>query len=110
MLTVILSHLIEKYRFVFPLDFIVLAFQALNKPKMGLSLRDVTVTLKTARKNKKNIFLFLNRILSLQENICLTLLPKNSHGDYTAAYTILSAQLIYYIYPLYESASVSDPV
>ena len=35
MLTVILSQLIKLYMF-FPLEFIVLDFQALNKSKMGM--------------------------------------------------------------------------
>ena len=63
MLTVILSKLIKKYMF-FPLKFIVLDFQALNKPKMGMSLCDVTVTLKQEEKigniffRKQNTFLY----------------------------------------------------
>ena len=50
------------------------SFQALNKLKMGMSFYDVTVTLKRQGKIV-NIFFIL-----LQENICLTLLPKNAHG------------------------------
>ena len=56
MLTVILSQLIKLYMF-FPLGFIVLDFQALNKPKMGMSLCDVTVTLKQQEKIGNIFFL-----------------------------------------------------
>ena len=41
----------------FPLEFLVLDFQALNKPQMGLSLCDVTVTLKQQEKIGNIFFL-----------------------------------------------------
>ena len=41
---------------VFPLEFIVLHFHALNKRKMGMSLCDVTGTLKQQEKNRKHLF------------------------------------------------------
>ena len=44
----------------FPLEFIVLDFQALNKPKMGMSRWDVTVTLKQQEKIGNIIFLKQN--------------------------------------------------
>ena len=62
MLTVILSQLIKQYMF-FPLKFIVLDFQALNKPKMGMSLCDVTVTLKQQEKIGNIFFLKQNTFL-----------------------------------------------
>ena len=49
----------------FQVEFKVLDFQALNKPKMGMSLCDVTVTLKQQEKNgnifmlKQNTFLYM---------------------------------------------------
>ena len=47
----------------FLLEFIVLDFQALNKPKMGMSLCDVTVTLKQKEKIGNIIFLKQNTFL-----------------------------------------------
>ena len=44
-----------------------------------MSLCDVTVTLKQQEKNWKHLF-SLTEYISLQKHICLTLLPKNSHG------------------------------
>ena len=61
------------------LEIITLHFQALNKLKMGTSLCDVTVALKGQRKIV-NIFFSKTGYIVLQENVCLTLLPKNSHG------------------------------
>ena len=46
---------------------------------MGTSLCDVTVTLKRQGKIV-NIFFSKLGYIFLQENICLTLLPKNAHG------------------------------
>ena len=46
---------------------------------MGTSLRDVTVTVKRQRKIV-NIFFVKQNTFFLQENVCLTLLPKNAHG------------------------------
>ena len=46
---------------------------------MGTSLCDVTVTLKRKRKIV-NIFFLKQNTFFLQENVCLTLLPKNAHG------------------------------
>ena len=77
----------------FPLEFIVLDFQALKKPKMGMSLRDVTVTLKRQEKIR-NIFFSQTEYISLQENICLTLLPKNSHGITQRPTLILNASIV----------------
>ena len=48
---------------------------------MGTPLYDAIVTL------KQHLF-FLTGYPFLQENVCLTLLPKNAHGTYTAAYTM----------------------
>ena len=62
MLTFILSQLIKIYMF-FLLEFIVLDFQALNKPKMGMSLCDVTVTLKQQEKIGNIYFLKHNTFL-----------------------------------------------
>ena len=60
-------------------EFITHHFQALNKLKMGTSLCDVTVTLKRQGKIV-NIFFLKQNAVFLQENVCLTLLPKNAHG------------------------------
>ena len=65
----------------------MLNFQDLNKPKMGTSLCDVTMTLKQQEKFEKHLFSLTGHIF-LQENVCLTLLPKKFPRDYTAAYTI----------------------
>ena len=46
---------------------------------MGTSLCDVTMTLKRQEKNWKHLFSETGYIF-LQENVCLTLLPQNSHG------------------------------
>ena len=46
---------------------------------MGTSLCDVTMTLKR-QKIIGNIFFLKQDTFFLQENVCLTLLPKNSHG------------------------------
>ena len=48
---------------VFPLEFIVLDFQDLNKPKMGMSLCDITVTLKQQEKIGNIFFLKQNTFL-----------------------------------------------
>ena len=50
----------------FPLEFIVLDFQALNKPKMGMSLCDVTVTLKQQEKIGNIFFLKQNTFLYMK--------------------------------------------
>ena len=54
-------------------------FQALNKLKMGTSFCGVTMTLKRQEKIG-NIFFLKTGYIFLQENVCLTLLTKNSHG------------------------------
>ena len=56
-------------------EIITLHFQALNKLKLGTSLCDVT----KPNKNCKHLFSYTEYIF-LQENVCLTLLPKNAHG------------------------------
>ena len=46
---------------------------------MATSLCGVTVTLKRQRKIV-NIFFSVTGHIFLQQNVCLTLLPKNAHG------------------------------
>ena len=60
------SNIITAYQIVhgFPLEFIVLDFQTLKKPKMGMPLCDVIVTLKQQEKigntfyHNQNTFLY----------------------------------------------------
>ena len=52
---------------------------SLKLAKMGMSLCDVIVTLKLKRKIV-NLFFLKQDTFFLQENVCLTLVPKNAHG------------------------------
>ena len=69
----------------------MLNFQALNKPKMGTSLCDVTMTLK--RQEKMETY-FLNSIPFSTRNCMFDTFTQKFPRDYTAAYTIIQAQRI----------------
>ena len=72
-----LPQLIEQFMFM-PAGIHNTPLSSLKLAKMGTSLCDVTVTLKR-QKNCKHLFSYTGYIF-LQENVCLTLLPKNAHG------------------------------
>ena len=75
------------------LEFIVLNFQAINKPKIGTSLCDVTMTLK--RQEKIETSFFLNKIHFSTRKCMFDTFTQKFPRDYTAAYTnrVLSAQV-----------------
>ena len=70
----------------------MLNFQALNKPKMGTSLCDVTMTLKRQEKNgnifflKQDTFFYKKMYFCTRKCMFDTFTPKFPR-DYTAAYT-----------------------
>ena len=70
----------------FLLEFIVLDFQAFNKPKMGMPLCDVTVTSKQQEKLETSFF--LNRIHFSTRKYMFDTFTQKFPRDYTAAYTI----------------------
>ena len=66
----------------------MLNFQALNKPKMGTSLYDVTMTLKW--KEKMETSFFLNRTHISTRKCMFDTFTQKFPRDYTAAYTVLN--------------------
>ena len=85
-----------------PAEIIVLNVQTLNKPKMGTSLCDVTMTLKRQEKIG-NIFFFLNKIHFATRKCMFDTFTQKFPRDYTAAYTMCSDNVRNFNYSNYRT-------
>ena len=82
---IVLLQLIKQYMFT-PGGIHILNFQALNKPKMGTPLCDVTMTLK--REEKIGKIFFLKQDAFVYKKCMFDTFTQKCPRDYTVAYTI----------------------